>query len=280
MSEGHPSGPPRTRGEWWQHPETLVCGVRGHVVPAAGVGIGALGPEWAHLETATVDGRRLGRCLRCDAWIPAPAGESTLRGLDPRDVPRRGRALRDAIVLRLIAVERAIHSVFFGLAAVGLLLLRVDLRGLQDQARYLTRNGTGGLAGPGQTASQTTIVRDLERLLDLRRGTLGVLAAAAALYCVLEGTEAVGLWFERRWAEYLTAVATAGFLPFEVDELLKRLTVLRIGALVVNLAVLVYLVWRKHLFGIGSDRVEEDRLKPIRQEAHLRWRALPDDPSG
>ena len=78
----------------------------------------------------------------------------------------------------------------------------------------------------------------------------------------LEGVEAVGLWRERRWAEYLTAVATAGFLPFEVHELIKRITVLRVGALVVNVAILAWLVWRKRLFGVRGGPKDEERPDP------------------
>ena len=55
---------------------------------------------------------------------------------------------------------------------------------------------------------------------------------------MVEAVEAVGLWHERRWAEYLTALATAGFLPFEIDELIKRVTVFRVSALVINVAIL------------------------------------------
>src|SRR6516225_284770 len=92
---------------WWRHPETLVCGVRGHVVPAGWAQQlrGALAP----LVIITGDGRRLGQCLRCDAWLDTPI-ESTPAGepglLSPDLVPRRGQALRDAIILRAIAVER------------------------------------------------------------------------------------------------------------------------------------------------------------------------------
>jgi uncharacterized membrane protein (DUF2068 family) len=253
------------RGWWWRHPETLVCGVRGHVVPASWAR--NLGTEWAHLVTVTADGRRLGRCLRCDAWVAAPLDASPADEfpvLTREHVPRRGRALRDAIVLRCIAVERGVHSVAFGLVAIGLFALRVDLPGLQAQARSIADGGGGGLAGPGQTASRNTIVREIERLLNLRRGTLGLLAVVALVYCVVEGTEAVGLWWERRWAEYLTVVATAGFLPFELHELAKRVSAVRVSALVANLAVLVYLVWRKHLFGVGGRRVEEDRVAVVR----------------
>jgi uncharacterized membrane protein (DUF2068 family) len=249
---------------WWRSPETLTCGVRGHVVPA--LKARRIPEPWADLVTTTTDGLRLGRCIRCGAWIEAPedlAAADVLSPLREEDVPRRGAALREAIVLRLIALERAVHSLFFGLAALGLLMLRLNLGGLQQQARYLTTTGMGGFAGPGQTASRSSIVRWLDRLLDLRRGTLGVLALAAAVYCVLEGAEAVGLWHERRWAEYLTAVATAGFLPFELNELWHRVTVLRLGALVVNVAVLVYLVWRKHLFDVGGRRPETRRLSEL-----------------
>ena len=246
---------------WWRHPETLVCGVRGHVVPATRAR--ELGGAQAPLVVTAGEDRRLGQCLRCDAWLDAPLETTPAGELDvvpPDLVPRRGQALRDAIILRAIAVERAVHSVAFGLLAIGLLVLRVDLSGLQSQAKTIVGDTNGGLAGPGQTASQTTILHQIERLLNLRRGTLGLLALTAVVYCVVEGTEAVGLWYERRWAEYLTVIATAGFLPFEVHELTKRVTIVRVTALVVNVAVLVYLVWSKHLFGIGGRRPEDERI--------------------
>ncbi len=83
---------------------------------------------------------------------------------------------------------------------------------------------------------------------------------------MVEAVEAVGLWHERRWAEYLTALATAGFLPFEVDELIKRVTVFRVSALVINGAILVWLVWKKRLFGIGGG-VEALRHEEIDRDA-------------
>jgi len=78
---------------------------------------------------------------------------------------------------------------------------------------------------------------------------------------VVEWTEAIGLWRERRWAEYLTVLATAGFLPFEVRELVDRITVLRVGALVVNLALLIWLVYAKRLFGLrGGVHAMHDQI--------------------
>jgi uncharacterized membrane protein (DUF2068 family) len=102
----------------------------------------------------------------------------------------------------------------------------------------------------GPHASHDVLSRELHRLADLDKTTVTVLAITATAYAVIEGIEAVGLWLERRWAEYLTVVATAGFLPFEIRELLDRVTVLRLGALVVNVAILVWLVYSKRLFGV------------------------------
>ena len=81
--------------------------------------------------------------------------------------------------------------------------------------------------------------------------------AAIAAYAGLEGVEAVGLWFAKRWAEYLTFVATIVFLPYEMDELIKSVTALKLVALIINLAVAVYLLYAKRLFGVhGGGRAE------------------------
>jgi uncharacterized membrane protein (DUF2068 family) len=74
------------------------------------------------------------------------------------------------------------------------------------------------------------------------------IAVAAILYGVLEVTEAVGLIRRRRWAEYLVFFATIAFLPLEIDEMLRRPSALKALTLLVNIAVGVYLVWRKQLF--------------------------------
>ncbi len=69
---------------------------------------------------------------------------------------------------------------------------------------------------------------------------LGLVALGyAALYTV----EGVGLWRERRWAEYLTVVATASFIPFEVIALAGGVTGPKAFAFTVNMLVCAYLVW-------------------------------------
>jgi uncharacterized membrane protein (DUF2068 family) len=82
----------------------------------------------------------------------------------------------------------------------------------------------------------------LARASGLRPRQLQALGAGAFLYAALFLTKGVGLWVEQRWAEYLTVIATASLTPFEVYELARRLTIVRIGALAINLGVVAYLI--------------------------------------
>ncbi|MFP5234961.1 MAG: DUF2127 domain-containing protein [Acidobacteriota bacterium] len=66
---------------------------------------------------------------------------------------------------------------------------------------------------------------------------------AAFCYAALGIVEAVGLYFERAWAELLTLVITASFLPIELHEILRRVTWVRVSVFAVNVAVLLYLFW-------------------------------------
>ena len=66
----------------------------------------------------------------------------------------------------------------------------------------------------------------------------------AFLYAALFAVEGVGLWKARRWAEYLTIIATSSFVPFEIYELVRRLTWQRGATLGINLLVVGYLVWK------------------------------------
>lgn len=228
--------------------------MREHVAPAADVT--QLAPEDRELGYDGDDGRRYARCLRCDVWVEgfAPAGGDatwdTLPPLEQLALPRRGRPLEDAIVLRLIAIDRGFHSVVFGLLAAALFLVDTKLFDLQSFARSAADRLDGVASNTGPHGSHDLLSKELHKIADLNRGTVTALAITAVLYCIVEGVEAVGLWKERRWAEYLTVVATAGFLPYEVYELLDRVSVIRVGALVVNVGILVYLIYAKRLFGL------------------------------
>jgi uncharacterized membrane protein (DUF2068 family) len=172
--------------------------------------------------------------------------------VDDLDVPKRGGPLRDSIILKLIAIDRGVHAVVFAAFAALLIYIDLHLGGLQHGANDLLNALKNALSNTGQAASRDFISRALTSILRLNKNTIAVLAGTAIVYAVVESVEAVGLWLEKRWAEYLTAIATAGFLPFEIRALIDRVTVVRLVALILNLAILIWLLWRKKLFGLNG----------------------------
>jgi uncharacterized membrane protein (DUF2068 family) len=77
-------------------------------------------------------------------------------------------------------------------------------------------------------------------LLDEKKiAALSGLTFAYSSLFLIEGT---GLFFEKRWAEYLTIVATVSFVPVEIYELVKAPSVLKCAALVINLAIAIFLI--------------------------------------
>jgi uncharacterized membrane protein (DUF2068 family) len=83
----------------------------------------------------------------------------------------------------------------------------------------------------------------------------------AFCYAAVGVIEAVGLYLEKAWAEFLTLIITASFLPFEIHELIRRLTWLRVGLLVTNVVVLLYLVWM-----LGERAAHRRRTQAVQQE--------------
>jgi uncharacterized membrane protein (DUF2068 family) len=82
------------------------------------------------------------------------------------------------------------------------------------------------------------------RLSSLRDSQLLVVGIVAFLYAGLFAVEGVGLWKSKRWAEYLTIIATSSFVPFEVYELIRHASWQRGATLGINLLVVGYLLWK------------------------------------
>ncbi|MGD0949712.1 MAG: DUF2127 domain-containing protein [Candidatus Binatia bacterium] len=81
----------------------------------------------------------------------------------------------------------------------------------------------------------------LEKILDLNGPQLEVVAAGTVVYAALFAAEGVGLLFEMTWAEYLTLVETAGFVPIELYEIIQRVSTVKCAVLLLNVAVIIYL---------------------------------------
>jgi uncharacterized membrane protein (DUF2068 family) len=88
----------------------------------------------------------------------------------------------------------------------------------------------------------------LTRLSNVDDRKLRELSVGTFIYAAVFLTEGTGLAFRKRWAEYFTTITTASFLPLEIYELVHHATIAKSVALVLNIAVLVYLVWeiRRH----------------------------------
>ena len=79
---------------------------------------------------------------------------------------------------------------------------------------------------------------------DVAPRRLVTIALGVFLYAAVILVEGVGLWRCRRWAEYLTIVVTASFLPVEMFAIWHRLTMLRVLVFLFNALVIVFLVWQ------------------------------------
>ena len=238
--------------------ELLTCALRGHVL--VGTDVATVG-EADSLIVHEAHGARWHRCLRCDGWHPRPVPEAPTRATMPRpeeiEVPLRGPQLRDRYILRLIALDRALHVVVLTGLAVAIYFFLGPRSALRHDYVRIMNALTGGSGGPDAVGG---FLGKFRHLFLVQSATLHKIGLVVIAYAVLEATEMVGLWFARRWAEYLTLVATVVFVPLEVYELTKSVTTLKVVGLVLNLAIAAYLLLAKRLFGVrGGHRAEHER---------------------
>src|SRR3954447_23443227 len=257
------------------HWELLACGVDGHEL--IGLDAREVRPDDAPI-VREIDAVRGSRCRRCDSWLPVPepqSGETTRDHLPPLDqieLPLRGKPLRDKIVLRAIAVDRAFHFVVLGLLAIAVFLFASHQADLHHRFYRVLNDLQIAFGGNPSHPSKSGLLHDLDQLFTLQSSKLRLAGVGIAAYALLEGAEAVGLWWQKRWAEYLTFIATVALLPLEIYELSHKVTPFKVIALIVNLAIVVYLLFAKRLFGLrgGAAAEEELRRRDVGIQALLR----------
>jgi uncharacterized membrane protein (DUF2068 family) len=261
----HPGGTQSSRRRRWDlHWEMLVCGVRGHEL--AGADAAELRPQDAIFAREDATGTRWYRCLRCDSWLALSPPEHPVRPRPPErgeiELPLRSKPLRDKLVLRLIAIDRAFH--FFALGTFGVLVLvfAADRGTLRHTFYKVAADLQGGVAFE-QSHATHGLWHDLYDAFTTSSSHLHLLGAVLLAYSAVEGIEAVGLWYQRRWAEYLTFIVTTSLLPLEIYEIANRATVFKILAFVINVAIVIYLLLAKRLFGLrggaAAGKTESER---------------------
>jgi uncharacterized membrane protein (DUF2068 family) len=240
------------------HWELLICSVRGHEL--VGTDARELRPQDAILARQDGAGTRWYRCLRCDSWLALGEPEQPTRPNPPErdeiELPLRGKPLRDKVVLRLIAVDRALHFLVLGGLGALVLLFAADRQALRDTFYKVVADLNGGVAA-SQSHATHGLLHDVDSAFTTSSAHLHLLGAVLLAYSAIEGVEAVGLWYQQRWAEYFTFIVTASLLPLEVYEIANRATVFKVIAFVINVAVVVYLLRAKGLFGIRGGHAAE-----------------------
>jgi uncharacterized membrane protein (DUF2068 family) len=147
-------------------------------------------------------------------------------------------------VVRLIILERAIRGSL-------VLILGIALLTRSTAVVNFVRGWVADLnVNPERRLIPRLLVTLLRPVGQFSTRTVVIIGIGALLFGLLELTEAVGLARRRRWAEYLTVIAGCIGIPLEVNEVMHRQTAIRIGILVINVAIVVYLAWQKHLFGL------------------------------
>jgi uncharacterized membrane protein (DUF2068 family) len=217
------------------------CGLHGHVTYR---------PDEAELAErlrADTAAGEAWRCLRCELYVagsPHGAGPA-----EDAPIVLRGRALRDAFILRLLAAERFVRGLLLVALAYGIHRFNGARDSLQRVFDDYLPTLTPLADKLGIDLQSTGPVRLIDKALHTTHGTLTWVSIGVLAYGGLQLLEGVGLWLLKRWGEYVAVVGTSLFVPLEVYELLENGTWLRVVALTVNLFAVVYLVWTKRLFG-------------------------------
>jgi uncharacterized membrane protein (DUF2068 family) len=267
----HPLGThPPQRWRPALHWELLACGVRGHEL--VGADAAELRPQDAIFAREDATGTRWYRCLRCDSWLALPTPEHPTRRYPLErseiELPPRGKPLRDKIVLRLIAIDRAFH--FVVLAALGALVLvfATDRATLRATFYKVIADLQGGVVAD-QSHATHGLWHEINNAFTTSSSHLHLVGAVLLAYGAVEGIEAIGLWYQQRWAEYLTFLVTTSLLPLEVYEIVNHPTPFKVLAFLINVAVVVYLLQAKRLFGLrgGAAADEAERKRDVGWEA-------------
>jgi uncharacterized membrane protein (DUF2068 family) len=138
-------------------------------------------------------------------------------------------------VVRLIAVFKLLKAIL--LIAVGVAALHLLHK---DVASVLEH----WVAMLGLDPGNQYVDRVLEKAANLTPNKIKGLGLVSFTYAGLFLTEGIGLWLVKRWAEWFTVIMTSSLVPVEVYEIYRHPTPIKIVVLIINVAVVGYLLHR------------------------------------
>jgi uncharacterized membrane protein (DUF2068 family) len=146
---------------------------------------------------------------------------------------------RSNLFLRLIIIEKALLGFLALILSAGVLsLVNGEIQTVIDYLATVLN----------LDADNRFIILLMDFLTNARASTLIGVSVAGFFYAGLNLVEAYGLAKRYRWAEYLTVIATGLFIPFEIYQVVEELTPLRLGALVINVLIVIFLARHQELF--------------------------------
>ena len=141
----------------------------------------------------------------------------------------------DSTVIRLIALFKLVKAILLIAVGVGTLkLLNKDVAAVLEN--WIARLGLD----PGAPLLDTL----LQKASGLTPKKIEALGLVSFIYAGLFLTEGIGLWLRKRWAEWFTVIITSSLVPVEVYEIYHHRSAMKIAVLLVNIAVVVYLLYR------------------------------------
>ena len=143
---------------------------------------------------------------------------------------------KDYGLLRLIAVFKLIKTLTLIVVGVAALHLAHDPDASDTLAQMSARIGFN----PGGRY----LDQALAKIANLPPRDFKDLGIGSFVYAALFLTEGVGLWLAKSWAEWFTAFITGSLIPLEIFEIYRHHTILKVLVLLLNVAIVVYLVMR------------------------------------
>jgi uncharacterized membrane protein (DUF2068 family) len=152
----------------------------------------------------------------------------------------------DNRLIRLIAFFKLLKSAL--LIAVGMSALRLLHKDIASVLEHW-------VAMFGLDPGNRYVDRALQKFGNLTPNKIKSFGVVSFIYAALFLTEGIGLWLVKRWAEWFSVIITTSLVPVELYEIYRHPSVIKCLVLVLNIAVVGYLLYRI--------RNEHQDIKPI-----------------
>jgi uncharacterized membrane protein (DUF2068 family) len=139
------------------------------------------------------------------------------------------------MLIRVIALFKLLKAAL--LIAVGMSALHLLHKDVASIAEHSVRM-------LGLDPGNRYVDKALAKVADLTPQKIRNLGIVSFIYAGLFLTEGIGLWMVKRWAEWFSVIITTSLVPFEIYEIHRHPSAIKVLVLIVNIAVVGYLIYR------------------------------------